>query len=130
MRYFTVRGTALETRPGGRPLVVPVERVVREDALWVSPEGVSIGGETIDVISVEDTTDVIVTNPAFKRLLSVVETQRQWAFNMGYEEDEFERQARGLIAAYIGEMSRPLGESDRNRLITEYHVRARGLMLQ
>ena len=130
MRYFTIRGTALETRPGGRPLVVPMERIVREDALWITPEGIRIDGRDVDVISMEDTHESIVTNPAFKRLLAVVENQRQWCFNMLGDIELFERNAQSLINNYIGAMTRPMSESERNHVITEYHIKARDLAVQ
>lgn len=130
MRFFTVRGTTTETRPGGRPLIVPTELVVREDALWITPEGIRACGKDISVISIEDTTDTIITNPAFKRLLMVIESQRQWSFNMMHDEELFEKAAQSLIECYIAALSKPMSENERNALITAYHVKARELTLQ
>ena len=129
MRFFTVKGNVATTRPGGRPQITPVEYTVREDALWITEDGVRCNGQDIQVDSIEATEDVVKTNPAFKRLLQVIEHQRQWCFNMMYDEALFEQQANALIAGYVGEVSKPQSESERNTLITKYHVRARSLMV-
>jgi hypothetical protein len=130
MRYFTVKGNVTTVRPGGRPQITPIERVVREDALWLSTDGVRLDGQDIQIDSIEATEDVVKTNPAFKRLLQVIEQQRQWCFNMMFDETLFEQQAIALITGYVGEVSKPQTESERNTLITQYHVRARALMVQ